>query len=126
MRRFLPRILVCLIPTLLALVVVGWAYHRYEFVDGGGFRLGVDLVGGTERRSLTGDEVERIKSDIARQGRLEFRIIANQRDDRAAFAAATEYFKKANKEDLTRLEVKAEPPPPPKRDDGSDYFPVEL
>ncbi len=252
MRRFLPRILVCLVPTLIALAVVGWAYYRYEFVDGGGFRLGVDLVGGTilvyeidetktqekqfnreelaaalkrrvdpndlynvtirpigdnrveiilptggqhqadienrnwenllaeaarqypvpgedkpyadvdrndraglvdliakkhpktdrseidawveshtrrggkERRSLTGDEVERIKNDIARQGRLEFRIVANPRDDAAAFAAATEFFKKANKEELHRLEVKNEPPPPPRRDDGSEYFPVDL
>src|SRR5262245_45410393 len=47
MKRFTFRILVCLIPTLISLAVVGWAYYRYAHVDGGGFRLGVDLVGGT-------------------------------------------------------------------------------
>src|SRR5262245_40740167 len=47
MKRFLFRIIVCLVPTIVALAVVAWAYYRYEHVDGGGFRLGVDLVGGT-------------------------------------------------------------------------------
>jgi SecD/SecF fusion protein len=40
------RILICLVPVLLGIGVVAWAYHQY--VNGrGGFRLGVDLVGGT-------------------------------------------------------------------------------
>jgi SecD/SecF fusion protein len=40
------RILICLMPVLLGIGVVAWAYHQY--VNGrGGFRLGVDLVGGT-------------------------------------------------------------------------------
>src|SRR5262245_14927937 len=47
MKRFTFRILVCLIPTLISLGVVGWAYYRHAFVDGGGFRLGIDLAGGT-------------------------------------------------------------------------------
>jgi SecD/SecF fusion protein len=255
MKRFYVRILVCLIPTLLSLAVVGWALHRYYVVDGGGIRRGVDLAGGTilvyevdlsktkevlssekkeelaaalkrridpndlynitirpagegrveiilptgglhqaqleqrnwdnilaaawdmfpgkggsenpyagvelhnrsglvtaiikenpkvdtaeidkwvdsktrkggkERRALTGDEVENIKALIAKQGRLEFRILANTRDDRAATTAATETLKKTSKEELNRLEIKADPPPPPKRDDGGESFAVEL
>ncbi|MFM7152210.1 MAG: SecDF P1 head subdomain-containing protein, partial [Gemmataceae bacterium] len=253
MRRFLPRILICLIPTLLALIIVAWAYYRYEHVDGSGFRLGVDLVGGTilvyeiddtktkdtqfskdelaaalkrridpadlynitirpvgesrveiilptggrhqarieqrnwenllseaaskfpvqgknnpyadvdrndraalvdaickarpgddrsavdswveqqthrggkERRSLTGDDVENIKNLIARQGRLEFKILANTQDDDAAMKAARDYFKSpASKEELLRLENKALEPPAPKREDGSEFFPVRL
>src|ERR1700722_1255254 len=46
MNRFFTRIIVCLFPTLLSIGVVAWAYHEYD--NGrGGFRLGVDLVGGT-------------------------------------------------------------------------------
>src|SRR5437868_14085361 len=46
MNRFMTRIIVCLVPTLLSLGVVAWASHQYE--NGrGGFVLGVDLVGGT-------------------------------------------------------------------------------
>jgi SecD/SecF fusion protein len=40
------RILVCVLPVLVAGVIVGWAYSRYDKGEGG-FRLGVDLVGGT-------------------------------------------------------------------------------
>jgi SecD/SecF fusion protein len=40
------RILICLAPVLLGIAVVAWAVNQY--VHGrGGFRLGVDLVGGT-------------------------------------------------------------------------------
>jgi SecD/SecF fusion protein len=46
MRRFYPRILVCLLPILISAVVVGWAWREYQ-QGRGGFRLGVDLVGGT-------------------------------------------------------------------------------
>jgi SecD/SecF fusion protein len=46
MRRFLGRIIICLVPTILSIVIVAWAVN--EFSQGrGGFRLGVDLVGGT-------------------------------------------------------------------------------
>src|ERR1041384_5297987 len=40
------KIVVCLIPTLLSAVVVTQAYLRYQ-AGLGGFKLGVDLVGGT-------------------------------------------------------------------------------
>lgn len=83
-------------------------------------------VGGNDRKTLTGDQVEQIKNDIAKQGRLEFRILANSKDDTEAINAAKETVKKASKEDLTRLEVRAEPPPSPKREDGSSLFPVKL
>jgi len=257
MRRFLTRILICLVPTLISLGVVGWAYHQYDNGKGG-FTLGVDLVGGTilvyevdlnktdpsalpkvdelaaalkrridpadlynitirpmptnpprveivlptggkhqieaeqrnwtklledaakeypvpgdpepykdvhrndipglidaivaknpdlkekrseidewvrkrtdqggdkERRLLTGDEVERIKNLIAKQGRLEFRILANGKDDTAAISAAMENFKSEEaKRELEKLEIQAKPPPPPRRE-GSTTFPVNL
>src|SRR5262245_28365801 len=40
------KIVICLIPTLLSAVVVTQAYMRYQ-AGLGGFKLGVDLVGGT-------------------------------------------------------------------------------
>src|SRR5262245_35290072 len=46
MRPFLTRILICTIPCLIAAFVVGRAWHRYQNGEGG-FKLGVDLVGGT-------------------------------------------------------------------------------
>jgi SecD/SecF fusion protein len=46
MKRFLLRILVCVVPTLISIFVVGWAYNQYIHGQGG-FRLGVDLAGGT-------------------------------------------------------------------------------
>jgi SecD/SecF fusion protein len=258
MNRFLLRIIVCAVPTLLSIGVVAWAYHQYE--NGrGGFRLGVDLVGGTilvyevdeskmpdnfkaedlaaalkrridpadlynitirpvpgtqprveiilptggkhqaaaerknwekvlekayadfpgkakenpyldikmsgreaggppaladaiaklnpdvprqeisdwieknteagskDKRLLTSEEVENIKNLIEKQGRLEFRILANTTDDEEGIAAAREYFKSPKaKEELKRLEVRAEPPPQPRREDGSLFFPVRL
>src|SRR4051812_40670208 len=46
MRRFLNRIILCLIPVVLSIAVVVWAYIQFQ--NGrGGFRLGVDLAGGT-------------------------------------------------------------------------------
>lgn len=46
MKPFLNRILICVIPVVLSVVVVAWATIRY--LEGlGGFKLGVDLVGGT-------------------------------------------------------------------------------
>lgn len=46
MKPFLNRILLCVIPLVLSVLVVGWATTWY--LRGlGGFKLGVDLVGGT-------------------------------------------------------------------------------
>jgi SecD/SecF fusion protein len=45
-QSFTTRILVCVLPVLVGLGIVGWAYSKYDQGQGG-FRLGVDLVGGT-------------------------------------------------------------------------------
>src|SRR5262245_39877182 len=46
MKRFLHRIIICLVPVIVSAIVVAWAYREYD--NGrGGFRLGVDLAGGT-------------------------------------------------------------------------------
>src|SRR5579872_7111365 len=46
MKSYLGKTLICVLPMLIACGVVGWAVHQYQ--EGkGGFRLGVDLVGGT-------------------------------------------------------------------------------
>jgi SecD/SecF fusion protein len=83
-------------------------------------------AGGKGRRMLTGDEVENIKNLIARQGRLEFRILANTEDDADAIRAAAETLEKADPAVLDRLQQRAEPPPPPVRADGSLFFPSKL
>jgi len=46
MKPFINRILICLLPVLLAGFVVGLAFRQYAKGEGG-FKLGVDLVGGT-------------------------------------------------------------------------------
>jgi SecD/SecF fusion protein len=46
MKSYLGKILICVVPVAIACVIVGWAFHKYSQGEGG-FRLGVDLVGGT-------------------------------------------------------------------------------
>ena len=46
MKAYLGKILICVIPVAIACGIVAWAFHEYSH-DRGGFRLGVDLVGGT-------------------------------------------------------------------------------
>src|SRR5438876_2777562 len=46
MKPFFNRLIICLLPVVISAAVIVWAYTRY--MEGrGGFRLGVDLVGGT-------------------------------------------------------------------------------
>lgn len=173
MKRFTSRILICAIPVLVSALLVAQAWTRYQRGEGG-FKLGVDLVGGTilvyevsdpntlpegyrkeelaaslkrridptdlynvtirpvgdtrveiilptggaggAKRAATAEEVERIKSLIAQVGSLEFRILANQRDDTDAIKIAEDYIADPkNKEMLDKLarEGKVPPPPPP-------------
>src|SRR5436305_1635667 len=132
MKRYIGRILICVLPVLVSIIVVGWAYAKYTKGEGA-FRMGVDQSGGTtfvyplekqstDKRAFTGEEVENIKNLIQQQGRLEFRILANRNDDKDAIAAAEEYMKDPkNAERLKDLNVKGEPPPPPSQN-GDRYF----
>jgi SecD/SecF fusion protein len=63
MRPFLWRIVICLAPVLLAGYEVAVAFDRYEHGQGG-FRLGVDLVGGT----ILTYEIDKEKTAAAGQG----------------------------------------------------------
>lgn len=47
MKRFTWRIIFSSLPVVLSLLVIGVAYHRYLNGEGG-FKLGVDLIGGTD------------------------------------------------------------------------------
>src|SRR5262249_19669602 len=81
------------------------------------------------RRELTGEEVARIKELISRQGLLEFRILANNRDDEAAIRAAQDFFTKAKpdarlKADLRVLALEGKPAPPPRNAQGGTTFPA--
>jgi SecD/SecF fusion protein len=79
---------------------------------------------GGGRRMLTSEEVENIKTLIERQGRLEFRLLANTTDDLAAINAARDQLKTFNalpptvQEQLRNREAAAEPPPPPRNSAG--------
>jgi SecD/SecF fusion protein len=87
-----------------------------------------DAEGGKERRGLSSEDVERIKELISRQGLLEFRILANDRDDAAAIKAAQDFFEKARKDpalqdELRRLALQGKPPPPPRNAQDTGTFP---
>lgn len=83
-----------------------------------------------EKKHLTAEEVQTIKELISRVGSLEFRILANERDDREAIDAARKYFTEAKnspalKRDLEARAFAHQPPPPPRSIDG-EGFPVKL
>jgi SecD/SecF fusion protein len=61
MKPFTNRILICLIPILIAAYVVAVAWHKYQLGEGG-FKLGVDLVGGT----ILVYEIDADKSDMTK------------------------------------------------------------
>jgi SecD/SecF fusion protein len=47
MKAFTWKIVICVVPVVLSALIVGYAYHQYA-VGEGGFKLGVDLAGGTD------------------------------------------------------------------------------
>jgi len=61
MKPFTNRILICLIPILIAGYIVAVAWHKYQLGEGG-FKLGVDLVGGT----ILVYEIDANKSDMTK------------------------------------------------------------
>ncbi|HEV3142320.1 MAG TPA: protein translocase subunit SecD [Gemmataceae bacterium] len=76
-----------------------------------------------QRKDVSGEEVQRIKDKIAMVGSLEFRILANQLDDKEVFAVEERYFADAAsnpdiKRELEKAAKDGEPPPVPKNPDG--------
>lgn len=75
------------------------------------------------KKSLSSEEVQKIKDLIAQQGSLEFRILANEHMDGAAIRAAQDYFKNKSPERtelLRRRAVQGLPPEPPKPADDAE------
>ena len=66
---------------------------------------------------LSVEEVQRIKELVSRVGSLEFRMLANNFDDKEGQKAAKDYIE-ANKLDLVDLQKEGLPPPGPKASDG--------
>jgi SecD/SecF fusion protein len=90
----------------------------------GGNRVEIVLPYGSrgKQSEISQADVEEVKEKIQQVGSLEFRILANRKDDDAAIAAAEEYFKRAqeNKEsdEAKTLDAAARngtPPPFPNR-----------
>ena len=59
----------------------------------------------TQRRDVTGEEVEKIKAKIRQVGSLEFRVLANQVDDKAVFDAVKKYYNSPDKPDELKQEL---------------------
>ncbi|MBL8797113.1 MAG: protein translocase subunit SecD, partial [Planctomycetia bacterium] len=88
----------------------------------------------TERKNASGEDVPKIKELISEVGSLEFRIVANDEDDREAIAAARAFIEAAinpNEPEAKRAERKREledaanrglPPPPPRNAEGGKLF----
>src|SRR5262249_20373953 len=76
-------------------------------------------------RDLTVEEVQRIKELIAKVGSLEFRILANSFDDKAAIDEAKKMIKN-NKQDLAEKQVKGQPPQPPTENGRPDGQPKKF
>lgn len=73
---------------------------------------------GKRGQSMSQEQVQERKELIAQVGSLEFKILANETNDREARGVATRYFEEASKtpktqEDLARLAFLGKPPPPP-------------
>jgi SecD/SecF fusion protein len=173
MKPSLLRVLLCIVPVIIAGIVVAEAFVNNWFL------LGVDLSGGTilvyevDRtktkdtysgqeladalkrrvdpadllnatiRSVAGgdrveivlplrgainqEKIEDIKNLISQQGKLEFRFLANTRDDNDAITRAREWVNEAANADKLRLaNDRGEPPPRPLNADGEPGFTVTL
>jgi SecD/SecF fusion protein len=71
-------------------------------------------AGSQKSRDVTTEQVQHIKNLIAQVGSLEFRILANEKDDEEAIKVAKAYFEdSSHKEELQALAVKGQPPPGP-------------
>jgi SecD/SecF fusion protein len=81
-----------------------------------------------QKKNLTSEQIEDKKNLITQIGSLEFRIVANETDDREAFDAARRVFEEAKtnpalKRQLENLALEHKPPPRP---GNGETFPVKL
>jgi SecD/SecF fusion protein len=91
----------------------------------------VRSVAGTsqQRKDVTSEEVEAIKAKIRQVGSLEFRVLANEVDDKPVFDAIRNFFNNppnpaAFAEELERRARNGQPPPLPVPDDGTTDWPT--
>src|SRR5262249_20657063 len=74
-------------------------------------------------RDLTVEEVQRIKDLVSKVGSLEFRILANSVDDKAAIDEARQMLNNADENPQLKAELEDDQnnglPPPPPRNPGS-------
>jgi SecD/SecF fusion protein len=74
---------------------------------------------GQEKKDLTQEKVQDIKDLIAQVGSLEFRILANDQDDKEAIEAAKAYIESpSNQAVLKEAAEEGKPPPPPVPPEG--------
>jgi SecD/SecF fusion protein len=87
-------------------------------------------MGGGRQRDLNVEEVQRIKDLVAKVGLLEFRILANSKDDAKGIEAASSLLNNESpllKEELLKLSEQGLPPPGPRNQDGKpESFQVDL
>src|SRR5262249_8188655 len=70
MKSFKWKIIVCVLPVLISLIAVGLALYRYQ-QGRGGFRFGVDLVGGTILVSQVDQEKQQQTTPGARDTKID-------------------------------------------------------
>jgi SecD/SecF fusion protein len=80
-----------------------------------------------KERSLTNEEIQAVKEKIAQVGSLEFRILANEKDDKRALELARAFFVRAQKDgperkSLQDANVLGKAPPPPREPDGRAFL----
>src|SRR5947208_17041854 len=68
MKRFLWKIIFCTVPVLLSIAIVANAFHKYNNGEGG-FKLGVDLAGGTDL--IYGVDMDKFGEGADREKRLQ-------------------------------------------------------
>jgi SecD/SecF fusion protein len=83
-----------------------------------------------QKKFLTAEKVQEVKEDITQVGSLEFRILANERDDAEAIGVARKYFEEAKtnnaiKKALEDAAIGHKPPPGPKPPEG-EAFKIKL
>jgi SecD/SecF fusion protein len=79
-----------------------------------------------KNKDVTSEQIQHFKDLIAQVGSLEFRILANDKDDKEAIKAAKDYLEDPkNKDILERSALEGKPPPGPPPPAGKTTFAVE-